>query len=65
MIEWWDALWKAPVIVAFAKRFQATSFSFVHHLLLGDYDQGAVQKELIIAPLMDRFQTATFAKSYW
>ena len=27
VIEWWDVLWKAPVIAAFAKRFHTTSFS--------------------------------------
>ena len=39
-------------------------FIFVH-LLLEDYEQGALQKELIIAPLMERFKRAIFRKSYW
>ena len=41
------------------------NFIFVHRLLLEDYEQGALQKELIVAPLMERFKTATFRKSYW
>ena len=40
-------------------------FIFAHLLLLEDYEQGALQKELIIAPLMEWFKTATFRKSYW
>ena len=39
-------------------------FIFVH-LLLEDYEQGVLQKELIIAPLMERFKRAIFRKSYW
>ena len=39
-------------------------FIFVH-LLLEDYEQGALQKELIIAPLMEQFKRAIFRKSYW
>ena len=41
------------------------NFIFVHLLLLEDYEQGALQKELIIVPLIERFKTATFSKSYW
>ena len=41
------------------------SFLFVHLFLPEDYEQGALQKELIIALLMERFKTATFRKSYW
>ena len=40
-------------------------FIFIHLLLLEDYEQGALQKELITAPLMERFKTATFRRSYW
>ena len=38
------------------------NFIFVHLLLLEDYEQGALQKVLIIAPLMKRFTTATSSK---
>ena len=41
------------------------NFIFVHLLLLEDYEQGALQKDLIIAPLMQQFETATFRKPYW
>ena len=41
------------------------NFIFVHLLLLEDYEQGPLQKELIIALLMGRFKTATCRKSYW
>ena len=38
---------------------------FVLLLLLEYYEQGALQKELIIAPLMELFKATTFGKSYW
>ena len=41
------------------------NFIFVHLLLLEDYEQGALQKELIIAPLMEQFKAATSRKPYW
>ena len=40
---------------SFHARNLLKSFIFVHLLLLEDYEQGALQKELIIAPLMNRF----------
>ena len=47
----------APVIVAFLKRFQTMSFrksyDKFHLLLIEDYEQGALQKELIIAPFIE------------
>ena len=42
-----------------------TNFIFVNILLLGDYELGALQKELMVAPLMEWFKTATFRKYYW
>ena len=41
------------------------NFILVHLLLLEDYEQGALQKDLIIAPLMQQFEIATFRKPYW
>ena len=35
-----------------------------HLLLLQDYEQGALRKELIITPLKEQFETATLRKSY-
>ena len=37
----------------------------VHLLLPEDYEQGALQKDLITAPLMQQFETATFRNPYW
>ena len=39
-------------------------FVFVHLLLIEDYEQGALPKELIILPFVERLKTATFRKSY-
>ena len=39
-------------------------FIFVYFLLPEDYEQGALQKELIIALLQEQFETATLRKSY-
>ena len=41
------------------------NFIFVNLLLLEDCEQGALQKELIIALLMEQFKTATLRKHYW
>ena len=30
-----------------------------------DYDQGALQKDLIVAPFVEWFKTATLRKSSW
>ena len=130
MIEWWNALWKAPVITAVAKRSQTTSFRkssdkfyylqrfnfagfqliedygnctlrkgsgiaafvewfiewfekaflinfisaysnwlkdlfFARFMLIEDYEQGALRKELIVAPFVERFETATLRKPSW
>ena len=40
-------------------------FYFFHLLPLEDYEQGALEKQLIIASLIERFKTAAFRKSYW
>ena len=49
-------------------------YSFVHlqnawicsyERLDGSNEQGALRKELIIAPLNEQFETATLRKSYW
>ena len=39
-------------------------FIFVYLLLIEDYKQGALRNKLIIAPLVQRFKTAIFRKSY-
>ena len=38
-------------------------FSFDRFLLIEDYEQGAQRKDLIFAPFIDRFKTATLGKS--
>ena len=38
-------------------------FFFVYLLLIEDYEQGALQKELIIATFVEWFKTATLRKS--
>ena len=40
------------------------NFIFVHFLLLEDYEQVGVRKDLNIAPLMEWFRTATLRKSH-
>ena len=36
-MEWWDALWKAQVIAAFAKRFQITTCSLLLINIISTY----------------------------
>ena len=38
-------------------------FIFAGFLLIEDYEQGAIRKELIFAPFVERFITATLRKS--
>ena len=38
-------------------------FIFPRFLLIEDYEQGALRKELIVAPFVERFKTATLRKS--
>ena len=40
-------------------------FRFSRFLLIEGYEQGTVQKELIVAPFIERFKTATLRKSSW
>ena len=40
-------------------------FIFVYLLLIEVYEQGALRKELIFAPLIGRVQTATLKKFSW
>ena len=40
------------------------NFIFVHFLLLEDYEQVGLRKDLNIAPLMEWFRTATLRKSH-
>ena len=37
----------------------------VEFLLVKGYVQGALRKELLLAPFVERFKTATLGKSYW
>ena len=53
----------AVLNTCFSKVLLINSF-FVHLLLPENYEQGISQKELIIAPLMEQFKTATFRKSF-
>ena len=39
-------------------------FIFLYLLLIEDYEQGALRKELIFAPFVVRFKTATSKRSY-
>ena len=41
------------------------NYIFIHLLLLEGHEQGALEKKLTLAPLMEQFKTATFRKSYW
>ena len=38
---------------------------FGRAMLIEDYEGGALRKELIFGPLIERFQTATLRKFYW
>ena len=40
------------------------NFIFTHLLLPEDYDQGALQKESVIATFIEQFEIATLRKSY-
>ena len=40
------------------------NFIFVHFLLLEDYEQVGLRKDLNITPLMESFRTATLRKSH-
>ena len=37
----------------------------VHLLLIEEYEQGVLRKDLIIEPFVERFKTATLRMSYW
>ena len=41
------------------------TISFLSIFFIETYEQYALRKELIIAPLTERFQTATMRKFYW
>ena len=38
---------------------------FTRFLLIEGSEQGALRKELIVAPLVERFKTVTLGKSEW
>ena len=40
-------------------------FIFAHFLLIEDYEQGALRKDLIVAPFVERFKVATLRKPSW
>ena len=40
-------------------------FIFARFLLIEDYEQSALQKELIFAPFVEGFKTATLGKASW
>ena len=41
------------------------NFIYTCFPLIEDYEQGALRKELFIAPLVERFNTPTLGKCYW
>ena len=38
---------------------------FVDAFLIEDYEHNALQKELLVAPLVEHFETTTLGKPYW
>ena len=52
-------------LLFFSSFFFSHPCIFTHPSLIEDYKQGALGKELIIAPLIDRFQKATLGKVCW
>ena len=38
---------------------------FAHFVLIKSYEQLGLRKELIFAPFVEQFKTATLRKSYW
>ena len=45
------------------KFYELQRFNFSHFQLIEDYEQGALQKESIFAPFVERFEAGTFRTS--
>ena len=73
VVQFKQLLWGLTInfIITYNSLLFFSSFFFSHHCifshpsLIEDYKQGALGKELIIAPLIDRFQKATLGKVCW
>ena len=73
VVQFKQLLWGLPFnsIITYNSLLFFSSFFFSHHCifthpsLIENYKLGALGKELIIAPLIDRFQTATWRKYCW
>ena len=62
---------KAPAQVFFLINFISTyskllkHFIYARFLLIEGYEQGALRKELIVAPFVERFKAGTLRKPSW
>ena len=74
VVQFEQLLWEGlpfNSIITYNSLLFFSSFFFSHHCifthpsLIENYKLGALGKELIIAPLIDRFQTATWRKYCW